>query len=63
MPAKSRCPLCRKPTVREFAPFCGSGCRDRDLLAWLGEDYRVPVRAAEDEDRDGRPAIPSEDED
>ena len=23
-------------------PFCGQGCRDRDLLKWLGEGYRVP---------------------
>jgi uncharacterized protein len=36
------CPLCGKPTSAEHRPFCGQGCRDRDLLAWLDEGYRVP---------------------
>ncbi len=37
------CPMCGKPRVAEFAPFCSRGCRDRDLLRWFGEDYRLPV--------------------
>ncbi len=37
------CPLCGKPRAEEFKPFCGRGCRDRDLLSWFGEGYRVPV--------------------
>ena len=37
------CPLCGKPRVQEFKPFCSRGCRDRDLLAWFGEGYRVPI--------------------
>jgi len=36
------CPLCGKPASRSHQPFCGQGCRDRDLLKWLGEGYRVP---------------------
>lgn len=35
------CPLCAKPTAQAYAPFCSQGCRDRDLLQWLGEGYRV----------------------
>ncbi len=50
-PKAEACPLCRKPTVREHAPFCSQGCRDRDLLNWLGEEYRVPVNDDND-DRD-----------
>lgn len=47
MPSKTprdtpRCPLCGKPAIPDAAPFCSRGCRDRDLLKWLGEDYRVP---------------------
>ena len=42
MPA--RCPLCAKSVTAEHAPFCSPGCRDRDLLAWLSEDYRLPDR-------------------
>ena len=36
------CPLCGKPTQDEFKPFCSRGCKDRDLLKWLGEGYRIP---------------------
>jgi len=38
----NNCPLCGKPAAAEHKPFCGQGCRDRDLLNWLGEGYRVP---------------------
>lgn len=44
MPSKTpRCPLCGKPRDAAFKPFCSRGCRDRDLLNWFGEDYRVPA--------------------
>lgn len=43
----SRCPLCRKPSVEAHAPFCSAGCRDRDLLNWLGEAYAVPGPSAD----------------
>ena len=36
------CPVCRKPSSPERTPFCSQGCRDRDLLNWLGDGYRVP---------------------
>ena len=36
------CPLCAKPESQQFAPFCSAGCKDRDLLQWLGEGYKVP---------------------
>ena len=35
------CPLCGKPTDPRHRPFCSQGCRDRDLLNWLDEGYRV----------------------
>jgi endogenous inhibitor of DNA gyrase (YacG/DUF329 family) len=50
MSIKSRCPVCRKPGVHEFRPFCSRGCRDRDLVNWLDEGYRLPVRPDEEED-------------
>lgn len=40
---KRKCPLCGQPRQAEFKPFCSQGCRDRDLLKWFGEGYRVPV--------------------
>ena len=36
------CPICRKPRSAEFAPFCSSRCRDRDLARWFNEGYAVP---------------------
>lgn len=42
-----RCPVCRQPTAPEHKPFCSRGCRDRDLLQWLGEGYRIPGPAVE----------------
>ncbi|HEX8485860.1 DNA gyrase inhibitor YacG [Sphingomonas sp.] len=36
------CPVCRKPAASAFAPFCSPGCKDRDLLQWLDEGYRLP---------------------
>ena len=49
-PANSRsvCPLCGQPASASHAPFCSQGCRDRDLLNWLGDGYRVPGPPAED---------------
>ena len=45
-----RCPICKRPRLDEFAPFCSSRCRDRDLSRWFGDGYAVP----------GRPALPEE---
>ncbi|WP_298016777.1 DNA gyrase inhibitor YacG [uncultured Parasphingopyxis sp.] len=43
MPKRAQsCPICRKPPAAEFEPFCSRGCKDRDLLNWLGDGYRVP---------------------
>ena len=44
----ARCPLCGKPGSEEHKPFCSQGCKDRDLLNWLGDAYRVPGPPAED---------------
>jgi uncharacterized protein len=45
---RQSCPLCGKPASDEHTPFCGQGCRDRDLLNWLGDAYRVPGPPAEE---------------
>ena len=39
---RGACPVCGKPPAPAASPFCSQGCRDRDLLNWLGEGYRVP---------------------
>jgi endogenous inhibitor of DNA gyrase (YacG/DUF329 family) len=48
------CPICGKPEVKEHAPFCSRGCKDRDLLKWLGEGYRIPGPAADERHPPGR---------
>lgn len=42
-----RCPVCKKPTDPAHRPFCSRGCKDRDLLQWLDEGYRIPGAAAD----------------
>ena len=41
--------MCGQPAHPDTRPFCGKACRDRDLLQWLGEGYRVPGTPAADE--------------
>lgn len=36
------CPVCEKPAIERFAPFCCARCANVDLGRWLGETYRVP---------------------
>jgi uncharacterized protein len=52
------CPVCGKPAKPETAPFCSQGCRDRDLLQWLGEGYRLPGRPALGDDEEGLDSRP-----
>ena len=56
MPSQPKpCPICGKPPRDDHAPFCSRGCKDRDLLQWLGEGYHIPgppADAAMDSDGD-----------
>jgi uncharacterized protein len=51
------CPLCGSPESPEHAPFGSRGSKDRDLLKWLGQGYRIPGPPADpdrvDSDGDG----------
>lgn len=40
-PAKP-CPICGKPSVQRFRPFCSKRCADIDLGRWLKGGYVVP---------------------
>ncbi len=51
--AEPNCPICRKPVQPLHAPFCSRGCKDRDLLNWLGETYRVPAKPDAEDDETG----------
>ena len=36
-----KCPICGKPTIQEYAPFCSKKCADIDLGRWLKGTYVV----------------------
>lgn len=46
---KSHCPICRKPTLVDYKPFCSKRCANIDLGRWLNEDYAVPAVEPPDE--------------
>lgn len=49
-PPTVRCPICGKPAVEKFRPFCSQRCKNIDLHRWLSGVYAVPaVEAEEDE--------------
>lgn len=49
-PAAKPCPICGKPQVEKYRPFCSKRCADIDLNRWLSGAYAIPVTAEEDED-------------
>jgi uncharacterized protein len=53
MAKRDGCPICGSATTDEFKPFCSRGCKDRDLLQWLGEGYRVPGEPVDIESQSG----------
>jgi len=56
------CPICGKPAVERFRPFCGKRCADVDLNRWLSGVYAVPVKD-DDEDAPKPAAKPANDGD
>jgi uncharacterized protein len=50
------CPICGKPALAQFRPFCSARCRLVDLGRWLDGSYRVPAaendEPVDDGDRD-----------
>jgi hypothetical protein len=55
--AKGRsCPICGKPTIERFRPFCSKRCADVDLNRWLSGSYAIPVT------EDDEPEIARDDE-
>ena len=57
--AVARCPICRKPVVREHRPFCSKHCAEIDLGRWLNGSYAVPGAPA-DEEGEALPQIPDD---
>lgn len=51
-PPARPCPICGKPSVQRFRPFCSKRCADIDLGRWLKGGYVVPGESL-DEAEDG----------
>ena len=37
------CPICNKPSLDRYRPFCSKRCADVDLGRWLSGDYTIPT--------------------
>jgi len=54
---QKRCPICGKPTLERYKPFCSKRCADVDLHRWLSGAYTVP---GEPDDEAETPVRPEE---
>lgn len=53
--SRAPCPICRKPAVADYRPFCSKRCADVDLQRWFSGAYAVPAVEADEapDDDDG----------
>lgn len=49
-----RCPICNKPGVVSYRPFCSKRCADIDLARWLGGTYVIGGREDDEDGDSGR---------
>ena len=45
------CPICKRPSVEAYAPFCSKRCADVDLQRWFSGVYAIPAVEQDDDDR------------
>ncbi|MAS45563.1 MAG: DNA gyrase inhibitor YacG [Rhodobacteraceae bacterium] len=46
------CPMCKRPTVTAYRPFCSKRCADLDLGNWLNGKYAIPAEEDDAPDAD-----------
>jgi endogenous inhibitor of DNA gyrase (YacG/DUF329 family) len=51
------CPICHRPTLPDYRPFCSKRCADVDLGKWLTGSYAIPA-TEEDPDDEALPEPP-----
>jgi hypothetical protein len=51
--ASSPCPICGRPSLPRFRPFCSERCADVDLGRWFAGSYRVAGAMTEAAEGDG----------
>jgi len=52
------CPICRKPAVEAYRPFCSRRCADVDLGRWFTGAYAVASDETEAEPASDEDAAP-----
>jgi endogenous inhibitor of DNA gyrase (YacG/DUF329 family) len=50
LPTTKPCPICGKPPVEKFRPFCSARCADIDLNRWFTGAYAIPAEPIGDEE-------------
>ena len=61
---RRKCPICQKPAVHRFRPFCSQRCADVDLGRWVKGSYRIPTQEVpEGSAPEGEAPVDSSDED
>ncbi|WP_417579893.1 DNA gyrase inhibitor YacG [Pelagibacterium sp.] len=56
------CPICSKPSIQQYHPFCSVRCADVDLNRWLKGNYVIPgAKSSADEDEADTPIQMDED--
>jgi endogenous inhibitor of DNA gyrase (YacG/DUF329 family) len=51
---QAACPICGKPAIEAYRPFCSKRCADVDLQRWFTGSYAIPT--SDDEDPDPHPS-------
>ncbi len=49
---RAPCPICARPSVQRYPPFCSVRCADVDLGRWLGGRYAIPASDPAEEDEE-----------
>ena len=62
MPPAKTCPICGKPSVEAFKPFCSKRCADVDLNRWLSGTYVIPAKEDEPAADENTPVSGDDDE-
>lgn len=52
------CPICSKPSVFAYRPFCSKRCADIDLHRWLAGGYAIPAAPEAEDDESGPDSAP-----
>ncbi|SEC87555.1 hypothetical protein SAMN05444161_2016 [Rhizobiales bacterium GAS191] len=56
------CPICGKPAIERYLPFCSARCTNIDLGRWLKGNYAIPAEPLDDPEQDHTAQDDAEDE-